>query len=105
MNIREKKEHGKLTLFTSGRLDTASSPNLENALSEKLTEDVLELTLNFEELEYLSSAGLRILLEAHKRMKKRNGRMVIYGANKDILQVFKITGFQDFLIIEQRQPS
>lgn len=98
MKIVRQKEQEKLTLQIEGRLDTVTSPQLQNELGE--LDGVRELELDFTSLEYISSAGLRILLTAHKKMEKQGGRLVIRGANEDVWAVFTITGFKDILHVE-----
>lgn len=99
MNI-EKKENGKeVTFVLSGRLDTTTAPQLEQQFQEDLAGRE-KLILDFQDLEYLSSAGLRVLLTAHKTMLKQNGGMVIRHVNEVIHDVFEITGFLDMLNIE-----
>ncbi len=97
----EKKENGsEIMLIPVGRLDTTTAPQLEtqiNAVSERAE----TLIMDFQQLEYLSSAGLRILLSAHKTfMKKANGKMIIRHVNETIHEVFEVTGFLDILNIE-----
>ena len=81
-----------------GRLDTTTAPQLEAEVKWALT-GVTELALDFSRLEYLSSAGLRVILAAQKIMNKQ-GRMVIRHVNETILEVFEVTGFSDILTIE-----
>lgn len=102
MNIKEEKTQETLTLTLSDRLDTTTAPKLEEVLNEQLDEGISKLIFDVENLEYLSSAGLRILLDAYKKLKKREGTMIIRNVNDEIMQVFKITGFSDFLTIEQK---
>lgn len=99
MKIEVKRMEEKLTLKLKGRLDTTTAPKLEEALKNSL-EDVAELRMDFLELEYLSSAGLRVLLAASKEMKKKDGTMVVCNVNEDIMEVFTITGFTDILTIQ-----
>lgn len=95
----EKKENGKeLTLTLSGRLDTTTAPLLEAELKKSIS-DVEKLVLDFSTLEYLSSAGLRVLLAAQKVMNKQ-GEMVIQNVNETIAEIFEVTGFSDILTIE-----
>ena len=95
----EKLENGKeLTMLLTGRLDTTTAPQLEGELKNGL-DGVESLVLDFKELEYLSSAGLRILLAAQKTMNKQ-GKMVIRNVNEVIQEVFEVTGFADILTIE-----
>ena len=100
MKIDAEREQEKLTLKVKGRLDTTTSPELEEALSENNLEEITSLILNFAELEYVSSAGLRVLLAAHKKMAAKDGSMVVRKANEEVREVFTITGFSEILTIE-----
>ena len=99
MTISEQREQEKLILQVKGRLDTMTSPQLEQALKKPLEEE-RELVLDFSPLEYISSAGLRVLLTTHKKMEGQGGRLVVRGANAIVLEVFNITGFIDILHME-----
>ena len=98
MTIKQTNEYGKLTLALSGRLDTVTAPDLEVALDSSLS-GATELCFDFTDLEYISSAGLRVLLKAQKIMNTK-GSMKITGVNETIMEVFDITGFADILTIE-----
>ena len=98
MTITKTREGGRLTLALEGRLDTTTAPQLETELRSGL-DGVTELALDFVKLEYLSSAGLRVLLAAQKLMNKQ-GRMVVRHINETISEVFEVTGFVDILTIE-----
>ena len=98
MEIKKAKSDNKLEIALVGRLDTTTAPQLEAELKESL-DGVTDLKLDFAELEYISSAGLRVLLAAQKTMNKQ-GEMVIRHANDDIKEVFDITGFADILTLE-----
>ena len=98
MTIEKIMNNAELTLVLEGRLDTITAPQLEEALKERL-EGVQRLVLDFKALEYISSAGLRVLLMAQKVMNKQ-GTMVIRNVNETISEVFDITGFADLLTIE-----
>ena len=98
MNIIKNKDGSKLTLTMEGRLDTTTAPQLEAELKVSM-DGTTELNLDFEKLEYLSSAGLRVLLAAQKVMNKQ-GKMVIRHVNETIHEVFEVTGFIDILTIE-----
>ena len=98
MNIIRNKDGSKLALALEGRLDTTTAPQLEAELKASM-DGVTELDLDFEKLEYLSSAGLRVLLAAQKAMNKQ-GSMVIRHVNETIHEVFEVTGFIDILTIE-----
>lgn len=99
MEILTNLEEKKLTVTLEGRLDTTTAPSLEKTLKDSLN-DVEELVFDFEKLEYISSAGLRVLLAAEKVMKKQ-GSMVIKHVNGEIMDIFEITGFTDILTIEK----
>ena len=98
MIIQKRLEQDILTISLEGRLDTSSSPELEDALDSSLN-GVRELVIDMEKLDYLSSAGLRVLLAAHKRMSDKGG-MKLRNVCETVKEVFEITGFSDFLDIE-----
>lgn len=98
MTINKKSEGEKLTLTLSDRLDTNTSPALEAELKHSV-DGVKELIFDFSDVEYISSAGLRILLAAQKVMN-RQGSMKLTGVSADVMEVFEITGFSDILTIE-----
>ncbi len=100
MEISKNKNGSILTVSPSGRLDTASAPQLEEVLKASM-DDVTELILDLSGLDYMSSAGLRILLSAQKDMNKK-GKMTVRNVNATIMEVFEITGFIDILTIENR---
>jgi anti-sigma B factor antagonist len=97
MDIKMESVEAALLVTVSGRLDTTTAPQLEQELNASL-DDVTELVLDFTELEYLSSAGLRVLLGAQKRMNQQ-GSMVVRNVNQVIMEVFDITGFSGILTI------
>lgn len=97
MTISKNLEGKKLTILLEGRLDTTTSPALEAELKDALT-GITELVFDFEKLEYISSAGLRILLANQKIMNKQ-GSMVIKNVNEVIAEVFEVTGFADILTV------
>ncbi|MEG0547083.1 MAG: STAS domain-containing protein [Oscillospiraceae bacterium] len=98
MTINKTLNQEELTLALSGRLDTTTAPELEAVFKDSL-EGITSLILEFADLDYISSAGLRVLLSAQKVMIKQ-GKMVIRNANDNIIEVFEITGFIDILTIE-----
>ena len=98
MIITKKQNGTNLQIALAGRLDTVTAPELEKELNASL--DVAEsLTLDFSKLDYISSAGLRVLLSAHKTMSKKGG-MKIANVNEIVKEVFDVTGFSDILTIE-----
>lgn len=98
MNTNVEKTGEMLTLKIEGRLDTTTAPMLENTLNEQ-TEGIKDLVLDMNELEYISSAGLRVLLAAQKKMSKV-GTMKLVGVCDAVMEVFEMTGFADILVIE-----
>ena len=98
MTIEKITEGNKLTIELAGRLDTTTAPKLETELKQNIS-GVEELVLDLAALEYLSSAGLRVLLSAQKVMN-RQGSMVVRNANEIIMEIFEVTGFVDVLTIE-----
>ena len=98
LNINKTIENGKAIFALTGRLDTTTAPELEKELKESL-DGVSELALDFAGLEYISSAGLRVLLSAQKIMNKQ-GEMKLKNVNETILEIFEVTGFSDILTIE-----
>ncbi len=98
MTINTNKEAQKLTVAIAGRLDTTTAPELEATLKTAI-DGIGELILDFSDLEYISSAGLRVILGSQKVMNKQ-GKMVIKNVNATIMEVFEITGFADILTIE-----
>ena len=98
MTISKQTEGAKLVLSLEGRLDTTTAPQLEAELKRSIT-GVEELVFDFSRLEYISSAGLRVLLASQKVMN-RQGKMIIRNVNEVIQEVFDVTGFVDILTIE-----
>ena len=98
MDIKKTQDGSKLLVAVEGRLDTTTAPQLEKEFKESLG-GITDLTVDFQNLEYISSAGLRVLLSAQKTMNKQGG-MVIKGANDVLMEIFEVTGFVDILNIE-----
>ena len=98
MTIEKNIDSENVTLTVSGRLDTTTAPELEAVLDEVL-DNAKDLVFNLENLEYISSAGLRVILKAQKTMNTK-GSMKLTGVNDSIMEVFDITGFLDILTIE-----
>ena len=97
LNITKSTENNALTIALEGRLDTTTAPELEAELKAALP-GVGSLTIDMSKLEYISSAGLRVLLSAQKTMNKQ-GEMKITGVNDVIMEIFEVTGFSDILNI------
>ncbi|MCD8145873.1 MAG: STAS domain-containing protein [Clostridiales bacterium] len=98
MKITKQHQGNKLTIALEGRLDTTTSPELSAVLDAEL-DGVADLLIDMEKLAYLSSAGLRVILAAQKRMN-RQGRMTVAHVCDNIMDVFKMTGFLSILTIQ-----
>ena len=98
LNIDKTIENGKASFSLAGRLDTTTAPDFEKELKESLG-GVSELELDFAGLEYISSAGLRVLLSAQKTMNKQ-GSMKLKNVNETIAEIFEVTGFSEILTVE-----
>ena len=96
MTINVERDYEIVTLEITGRLDTTTAPNLEPVVNE-LSEDARELIFDMSGVEYISSAGIRVLLGAYKKMNSKNGKMRIEKANDMVREVFSMTGFSEML--------
>ena len=99
MQIGKTRDGNVLTIKLEGRLDTITAPELESALEGSLT-DLTTLVFDMEKLEYISSAGLRVLLSSHKKMLASLGQMIVKNVSEEIMEIFEVTGFSDILTIE-----
>jgi anti-sigma B factor antagonist len=98
MQITNERNANSLTVFISGRVDTATAPELERFIEDN-TEGVTELILDLKDMEYTSSAGLRVFLKAQKLMNVQ-GSMKVKNVQSGVMEIFEITGFSDILTIE-----
>ncbi len=99
MNIAKEKDGSRLTVSIEGSLDIRTAPDLSKALEGEL-EDVNEVYFDLSGTSYTSSAGLRVLLKTFQVMEAKDGRMVLKNVNEDLYDVLKLSGFVDFLEIE-----
>ncbi|MBR1702861.1 MAG: STAS domain-containing protein [Lachnospiraceae bacterium] len=99
MQISKERKEDRLEWALSGRLDTVTAPQLQEAVKTDL-EGVRNLTIDMAALEYITSAGLRVLLQASKKLGALGGTVAIQNANKEIREVFKITGFDTILHVQ-----
>lgn len=97
MTVTKNQNGTAFTLAVEGRLDTITAPELEKEI--QAIGEATELTIDFAKLEYISSAGLRVLLSAHKAFDKKGG-MTIINVNETVLEIFSVTGFEDILNIK-----
>ena len=100
LKITRKTEGNAVYIALKGRLDSMTSPELEKELVSVMEGDVTSVTLDFAELEYISSAGLRILLNLEQTMEDKAGKLKVLNVNEDIMGIFEITGFTEILAIE-----
>ena len=98
LNISTNKENEQLNMALEGRLDTTTAPQLEEVINTSLDE-ITSLVFDFEKLEYISSAGLRVMLSAQKMMNEK-GTMKVIHVNDVIREIFEITAFNEILTIE-----
>ena len=98
MNIKKTQNADTLNIALEGRLDTSTAPELEAELKTSL-DGISQLVFDMEKLDYISSAGLRVLLSAHKVMVKK-GEMKLTHVNETVMEIFEVTGFSDILSIE-----
>ena len=98
MNIKKTPNGSTLTITVEGRLDTVTAPDLEKEINASIA-DVKELILDFAGLDYISSAGLRLLLSAQKKMAAQGSMKVVHVSDL-IKEIFEVTGFIDILTIE-----
>jgi anti-sigma B factor antagonist len=99
MKVTKIVNDDNITLQVAERVDTTTAPQLQYEI-DKVTDETNKLVLDFKDLIYVSSAGLRVLLSAHKTMLKKEGSLVITNVSEDILEIFEVTGFSDILTIE-----
>ena len=98
MNINIEKENGKVLMKIEGRLDTTTAPELEKAINGE-GDELKSLALDFKGVDYISSAGLRVLLTAQKKMNAQ-GYMELINVGETVMDVFEMTGFADILVIK-----
>ncbi len=98
LNINKQQDGANVCIALEGRLDTVTSPELEAELSP-VVDEASELILDLEKLDYISSAGLRVLLSAQRKMMK-HGSLKVTHVNETVMEIFEVTGFTDILTIE-----
>lgn len=98
MTITKKLNENELVAEVSGRIDTLTAPEFEASMKENI-ENIKKIVIDFKAVEYISSAGLRVLLSLQKIMNKQ-GEMIIKNVNESVYEVFEVTGFSDILTIE-----
>ena len=99
MEITQKEEKGIVFISIEGRLDADSSPEAEKVVKEAIAGQTTRVLFNLDKLEYLSSAGLRVLLSAAKEMRRRDGKIVLCALNAFVKEIFEVSGFQSLIPI------
>lgn len=99
MEVKFKKQDSSLTVTISGNIDTVTAPELDSKLQENIS-DVKDLVLDFAAVDYISSAGLRVILMANQQMEDVDGNLTIKNVNEDVRDVFEMTGFDSLLNLE-----
>jgi len=105
MEISQKEEKGIVSIAIKGRMDADSSPDAEKVVKEALGAEANRLLFDLGELEYLSSAGLRVLLSAAKEMRRRDGKIVLCALNEFVKEIFEVSGFQSLIPISDSVES
>ncbi len=100
MEIKKEIKEEALNVVVSGRLDTNTAPELESSINDDIV-GINELNFDFAKLDYISSAGLRVILKFHKQMTSVGGTLTIYHPTDEVLEVFDMTGFSTFLTIKE----
>jgi len=100
MDIKKSKQNDNLVVSIKGRLDTNTAPELEKSVSDSLS-SIKTLTLDLVNLDYISSAGLRVILTLHKTMSAQGASLVVAHPKDEVMEVFDMTGFSSFLTIEE----
>ena len=100
MTIDAKRKNGNLVIKVEGTLDTVTAPELQKEFSEENMVDITVITLDFSELEFITSAGLRALLAGFKIVDNRGGKMVVKGASRKVWEVFVVTGSDEMVALE-----
>lgn len=99
LNISIEDKSGKKILHVEGRLDATSSPLLEERLSELIANNELHLLIDFSKVDYLSSAGMRLMLSNTKKQQAKKGSLVFYNLSEDVMEIIKMAGFEKILSI------
>lgn len=101
MEIKTSRSNQNLIISLSGRLDTMTSPQLEEEINRSDLDGIETVTLNLRELEYISSAGLRVVIMLYKNLEKLGGKLRLVNVNDMVMEIFSMTGMTDFLEIEK----
>lgn len=102
MDIEKVEQGDKTILYVSGRIDTQTSKEFQDMLDEIIDEESVNIVLDFNDVEYVSSAGLRAILYAQKKINNiENSKMILRNVKDEVMEVFEMTGFTEFLLFEK----
>ena len=99
MKIDVEERNGRIIVRCEGRLDASTSVQLENQLNSVIEKDTNKLYLDFNKIEYLSSAGMRLLLSCSKKLKDKGGKLTIFALHEDVMEIIRMAGFEQILEI------
>ena len=106
MELRARRERNAMVILVKGRMDAVTAPEFENSLSDFISKGENRFLLNFNDLEYISSAGLRSILATSKKLKDKQGKILFTGVRGPVEEVFKISGFQSiFKILDSEEAA
>ena len=105
MNIPQTNCHGVVVIAPAGRIDTTTSRMVEEAIGRSVDEGARDLVIDFLDVEYISSAGLRVFLVLAKRMRDLQGRLVLCGMPEPVRQVFRLAGFMTLFVVEPSRDT
>lgn len=96
MTVEKKKNNDTIIVIITGSVDANTAPELRNEVLEEL-DDVMCLTLDMTDMDYISSAGLRVILEAYQILEEKDGRVILENVREELRDIFELTGFMDYM--------
>lgn len=99
MNFSQDEQAGIVIIRYEGRLDATSSPQLETAMNSLVDKKQNHIVIDFNKVDYLSSAGMRLLLSMTKRLKSESGKLVLFAVHDDVMEIIRMAGFEQILNI------
>ena len=105
LNFTLEEKEDNIIVHLDGRLDAISTPTLDHKLTDLIRQKRKKILLDFEHVDYLSSAGMRLLLSATKQLKNQEGRLISYAMNEDVLEIIRMAGFERILNISPNEDD
>lgn len=105
LNFTLEEKEDNIIVHLDGRLDAISTPTLDHKLTDLMRQKRKKILLDFEHVDYLSSAGMRLLLSATKQLKNQEGRLISYAMSEDVLEIIRMAGFERILNISQNEDD